>query len=62
MTLFLINRPRCLPRKASPFRIPFLVIISCLLIAIGLSSSCHTVEGVGKDVKRTGHSIEKAAS
>jgi len=33
----------------------------CILIAsIGLAG-CNTVEGFGKDVKKTGESIEKAA-
>jgi len=30
-------------------------------LALGMMGGCNTVEGVGKDVKATGHAVEKAA-
>jgi len=32
-----------------------------LLVCIALLAACNTVEGVGKDVKKAGQAIEKAA-
>jgi predicted small secreted protein len=36
-------------------------LMIALLIAAPLVVACNTVEGAGKDVKATGHAIEKAA-
>jgi len=42
-------------RRKSMFR----VFIACIMM-LGLSA-CNTVEGLGKDVKKGGEAIEKAA-
>jgi predicted small secreted protein len=31
------------------------------IVAVGMFSGCNTVEGVGKDIKKGGEAIEKAA-
>lgn len=36
-------------------------IILCLIAAALVLSACNTVEGIGKDVKKGGEAIEKAA-
>lgn len=36
-------------------------LVLALLIATPFVVACNTVEGAGKDVKATGHAIEKAA-
>ena len=35
--------------------------ICFFLTAFGILSGCGTVQGIGKDVSRTGHEIQKAA-
>jgi len=42
------------------FRVSLLTTGACLLFA-GFLSSCNTVQGVGRDVERTGDAIEDAA-
>ncbi|MGB8516539.1 MAG: entericidin A/B family lipoprotein [Gallionella sp.] len=36
--------------------------IAMLLMLAGILSACNTMEGIGKDLKQGGESIEKAAS
>ena len=35
--------------------------ILCIIAAALMLAACHTVEGVGKDIKKGGEVIEKAA-
>jgi entericidin B len=35
-------------------------LILLALVAASASSACHTVEGVGKDIKQGGEAIERA--
>lgn len=38
-----------------------LILSLCLLSFLALSTACHTVKGVGKDVKEVGEEIEETA-
>jgi predicted small secreted protein len=46
--------------KTSYKRIIILALTSSILAAVG--TSCNTTRGFGRDVKKTGHKIERAAS
>ena len=35
--------------------------ILCILAAVVMLTACNTLEGIGKDVKKGGEAIEKAA-
>jgi predicted small secreted protein len=37
------------------------LIISLLVLGVVVLAGCNTVEGVGKDIKKAGESIEKSA-
>jgi len=39
-----------------------LVVLMAILAATALAAGCNTIEGVGKDVKAAGSSVEKAAA
>jgi len=39
----------------------FAQILSVIILAAFALTACNTVEGVGKDIKKGGESIEKAA-
>ncbi len=38
------------------------IIVSAFCAAFSLISACNTVSGFGKDVKKTGNEIQKAAN
>jgi predicted small secreted protein len=62
MNPILIHQPRCGSIKTPRLRASLLATGACLLIAAGVLSSCHTVQGFGRDVEQTGDAIEDAAS
>lgn len=37
------------------------LILLGVIVCVAMLSACNTVEGVGKDVKKAGQAIEKAA-
>jgi predicted small secreted protein len=39
-----------------------LFTISSLILGCSLLAACHTVQGAGKDIQDTGHTITRAAS
>jgi predicted small secreted protein len=61
MNPILIHQPNCGSVKTPKLRASLLTTGACLLIAAGALSSCHTMQGVGRDVEHTGEAIEDAA-
>jgi predicted small secreted protein len=61
MNPILIQHFTCGYGKMSQFRVSLLTTAACLLIACGVLSSCHTMQGLGRDVEKTGEAIEDAA-
>ncbi len=60
MNTILISKTNC-HSKFPPIRLMALATGALLLVA-GISTSCSTARGFGKDVEKTGDKIQEAAS
>jgi predicted small secreted protein len=61
MNPILILPNRCMSGRTPRIRVSLLMAGACLLIAASALSSCHTMQGFGRDVEHTGDAIEDAA-
>lgn len=61
MNLILILKSRCRVSETSHFRSFVVVTGALLLLVAGATSSCHTTQGLGRDVEEAGEEIQQAA-
>lgn len=62
MNTILIAKTGCQPVKPAPLRITMLTVGAMLVLISGVTTSCNTTRGFGRDVEKTGDKIQDAAT
>lgn len=62
MNPIIISNTNCQPSKTSSFRFFVIAAGASALLLAGISSSCATTKGFGRDVEKTGDKIQEAAT
>ena len=61
MNPILISKSHCRASESPPIRSLIIVTGALLLLVAGMTSSCHTTQGLGRDVEEAGEGIQDAA-